>query len=168
MSKNPHVLMKTNFGSLEIELYPEQAPITVANFLQYVDEGFYNNVLFHRLVKNFVIQGGGYTLDFKEKENHAPIKNESNNGLSNTVFTLSMARTNAPDSATSQFFINLVDNSRHLDAVVDPDGQVKRWGYAVFGKVVKGFEVLPQVEKKKVKAMDIPVETLYIESVERI
>ncbi|RIY33723.1 hypothetical protein CKF54_02280 [Psittacicella hinzii] len=168
MTENPRVLLKTNFGDLEVELFEELAPITVANFLRYVDEGFYDNVLFHRLVKNFVIQGGGYDLDFNHKDGFAPIVNESTNGLSNVPYTLSMARTSAPNSATSQFFINLVDNSAHLDAKVTESGEVQSWGYAVFGRLTSGFKELEAIAGKKVREMDIPVENLFIESAKRI
>lgn len=133
-----YVTMKTDLGTLLIELYPEQAPITVKNFLAYVDSGFYNGTIFHRVIPGFVVQGGGFTFDFKRKETMAPIKNESDNGLKNTYLTLSMARTSRIDSATSQFFINL----KHNESL---DGSEQKPGYAVFGKVIKGEEVVQRI-----------------------
>ncbi|VUD56591.1 Peptidyl-prolyl cis-trans isomerase A [Thalassocella blandensis] len=138
---NPKVVFETSSGKMIIELFPKKAPITVKNFLQYVDSGFYNGTIFHRVVPGFVVQGGGFTFDFQRKETQDPIKNESNNGLKNLQTTLSMARTNAVDSATSQFFINLVDNP-FLDA------NNAKAGYAVFGKVIEGFEVAKKIEKE--------------------
>ena len=135
------VTMETSLGKIEIELFPKKAPITVANFLKYIDEGFYNGTIFHRVVPGFVVQGGGHTFDFKRKKTNPPIKNESNNGLKNLKTTLSMARTSNPDSATSQFFINLVDNK-----TLDHGGPYG--GYAVFGKVVKGFDIVKKIEKE--------------------
>ncbi len=137
----PVVVFETTSGEIVIELYPKKAPITVENFLKYVDDGFYNGTIFHRVVPGFVVQGGGMTFDFQKKPTRDPIKNESTNGLKNLQGTLSMARTNIVDSATSQFFINLVDN-----AFLDPRGN--NAGYAVFGKVVKGFEVVKKIEKE--------------------
>ncbi|MFT5082240.1 MAG: peptidyl-prolyl cis-trans isomerase A (cyclophilin A) [Lentisphaeria bacterium] len=135
------VLFETTSGNMVIELYPDKAPITVANFLQYVDDGFYNGVIFHRVVPGFVVQGGGYTFDFQKKTTRDPIKNESDNGLKNLIATLSMARTNVIDSATSQFFINLQKNTP-----LDHNGG--RFGYAVFGKVVEGFDIVKKIEKE--------------------
>ena len=140
-AKNPHVLFQTTLGDIVIELYPKEAPITVKNFLQYVDEGFYNGVIFHRVVPGFVVQGGGFTFDFQRKKTNEPIKNESDNGLKNLTATLSMARTGVIDSATSQFFINL-QNNRALDF------NKGRHGYAVFGKVIKGMDVVKKIEKQ--------------------
>lgn len=140
-SSLPKVVFETDLGKLTIELYPDKAPITVNNFLAYVDNKFYEGIIFHRVVDNFVVQAGGYTYDFKRKEGLAPIKNESDNGLKNLQGTLSMARTSDPDSATSQFFINIVDNPR-----LDVDGD--KPGYAVFGKVIEGFEVVKKIEKE--------------------
>ena len=138
---NPVVIFETTSGNMEIELFPKEAPITVANFLKYVDEGFYNGTIFHRVVPGFVVQGGGFTFDFQRKKTNPPIKNESDNGLSNKTTTLSMARTGVIDSATSQFFINLQDN-------VNLDFRGGRHGYAVFGKVIKGFDVAKKIEKE--------------------
>lgn len=138
---NPKVLMKTSKGDIVIELYADKAPITVANFLKYVDNGFYNGVIFHRVVPGFVVQAGGYTFDFQRKETMDPIKNESDNGLKNLTGTLSMARTSKVDSATSQFFINLQNN-------VPLDFRKGKHGYAVFGKVVEGMKVVTKIEKE--------------------
>lgn len=135
------VELRTDLGVIVLELFPKEAPITVDNFLTYVDKGFYDGTIFHRVIPGFVIQGGGLTYDFQKKTTLGPIKNESDNGLKNTLHTLSMARTSRPDSATSQFFINVNDN-KHLDA---SEG---RPGYAVFAKVVKGEEVLNKIVKE--------------------
>ena len=136
---NPMVLVKTNMGSFKIELYPEQAPVTVKNFLDYVDKKFYEGTTFHRVIPGFVIQGGGFDKDMMRKATLPPIKNEATNGLKNLKTTLSMARTNDINSATSQFFVNLKDNTP-LDHVGDA-----QYGYAVFGKVVQGFEVIEKI-----------------------
>lgn len=136
---NPQVLFKTTSGDITIELYPKEAPITVANFLKYIDEGFYNGVIFHRVVQGFVVQAGGFTFDFQRKQTHDPIKNESNNGLKNLRGTLSMARTSIIDSATSQFFIN-INNNPALDS------SAGRHGYAVFGKVINGMNIVKKIE----------------------
>lgn len=133
-----YVTFNTDLGTLIIELYPEQAPITVANFLHYVDSGFYEGTIFHRVIPSFVVQGGGFTYDFQRKETAEPIKNESDNGLENKYLTLSMARLNHPDSATSQFFINL----KHNESL---DGGDNKPGYAVFGKVVEGESVVEKI-----------------------
>ena len=139
--KVSNVIFETTSGVIEIELYPKKAPITVKNFLTYVDEGFYNGTIFHRIVPGFVVQGGGYTFDFTRKKTHDPIKNESDNGLKNDTATLSMARLPNPDSASSQFFINLKNNT-------PLDFNNGRHGYAVFGKVIKGFDVVKKIEKE--------------------
>lgn len=136
------VVIETNMGSIELELNEERAPLTVANFLTYVDSGFFTQTLFHRTVKNFVIQGGGLTPEMNEKPTNAPIKNEALNGLSNLRGTIGMARTNDIDSATSQFFINTVDNVR-LD---HQPGNPQRYGYAVFGHVSAGMDVVEAIE----------------------
>ncbi|NNF51895.1 MAG: peptidyl-prolyl cis-trans isomerase [Gammaproteobacteria bacterium] len=132
--KSPCVVLETSAGNMLIELNQERAPESVRNFLSYVDKGYYNGRIFHRVIPGFMIQGGGFDTDFEEGELDKPIVNESRNGLSNLRGTIAMARTAIPDSATSQFFINLVDN-RRLDA------SEYRWGYAVFGRVVEGMEV---------------------------
>ncbi|ARU29916.1 peptidylprolyl isomerase [Cellvibrio sp. PSBB006] len=136
--QNPQVSLKTDLGTIVIELYPKEAPITVANFLAYVDSKFYDGTIFHRVIPGFVVQGGGMNFEFAGKATRDPIKNESNNGLKNDYKTLSMARTNDPDSATSQFFINLRANPS-LDA------KENKPGYAVFGKVVEGMDVVEKI-----------------------
>ncbi|WP_075187985.1 peptidylprolyl isomerase [Teredinibacter haidensis] len=138
---NPRIYFETDLGKMVIELYPKKAPITVANFLQYVDSGFYEGTIFHRVIDNFVVQGGGLAFDFSRKETKDPIANESHNKLLNLQATLSMARTSDPESATSQFFINLKHNE-HLDP------QDEQLGYAVFAKVVEGFDVVKKIEKE--------------------
>ncbi len=161
-TKNPVVVLKTNYGDIYIELYPDKAPITVKNFLTYVKEGFYNGLIFHRVIPNFVIQGGGFDKDMNpRKPTHPPIKNESDNGLSNLRGTISMARTYDPDSASSQFFINLRDNT-FLDYGKTP----QKWGYAVFGKVIKGMDVVDKIAGVKTTIKppyrDVPVEPVII------
>jgi peptidyl-prolyl cis-trans isomerase A (cyclophilin A) len=141
-AKDPVVVMKTNLGDIEITLDPEHAPVTVKNFLSYVDKKFYDGTVFHRVVRGFVAQGGGFTADGQEKATDAPITDEANNGLHNTRGTISMARTNDPNSATSQFFLNFVDNST---GKLDPGG-FSPDGYAVFGKITKGLDVLDKME----------------------
>lgn len=138
----PLVKFETSLGTITIELYPQDAPITVKNFLTYVDEGFYEGTIFHRVIPNFVVQGGGLTFEFQRKKTHDPIKNEANNGLVNLVATLSMARTSNPDSASTQFFINLKHNET-LDYKKNVDA-----GYAVFGKVIEGFDVVKKIERE--------------------
>lgn len=163
---NPKVLMKTSMGDLVIELYPEKAPKTVENFLKYVDEGFYSKLIFHRVIGNFMIQGGGFDADMKQKANRGPIPLESRNGLKNDVGTIAMARTSIPDSATSQFFINTVNNSS-LN-YPNPDGH----GYAVFGKVIEGMDTVEKIAKVPTGSSgmhrDVPREPVIIESVERV
>ncbi len=161
-TKNPVVVLKTNYGDIYIELYPDKAPITVKNFLTYVKEGFYNGLIFHRVIPNFVIQGGGFDKDMNpRKPTHPPIKNESDNGLSNLRGTISMARTSDPDSASSQFFINLRDNT-FLDYGKTP----QKWGYAVFGKVIKGMDVVDKIASVRTTIKppyrDVPVEPVII------
>jgi len=132
------VVFETNLGSFTIELNTEEAPISVANFLQYVDDGFYDNLIFHRVIPNFMVQCGGMDENMNEKSNNAPIKNEATNGLKNERGTLAMARTQVVDSATSQFFINLSDNDFLNNSNRD-------YGYAVFGKVSKGMDVIDRI-----------------------
>ncbi len=141
-ASDPVVVMKTSVGTMEITLDATAAPITTANFLQYVDAKFYDGTAFHRVVKGFVAQGGGFTADGQQKQTNPPIKNEANNGLHNVRGTISMARTSDPDSATSQFFLNFVDNST---GKLDPGGFSPE-GYAVFGKITKGLGVLDKLE----------------------
>jgi peptidyl-prolyl cis-trans isomerase A (cyclophilin A) len=137
---NPRVLLTTTDGDIRLELYPDKAPKTVANFIEYVKSGQYSGTIFHRVIPGFMIQGGGYTVSFQEKPTRAPIALENRNGLKNTVGTIAMARTNDPNSATDQFFINTVDNPG-LD-YPNPDGN----GYAVFGKVISGMDVVKKIE----------------------
>ena len=160
---NPTVEMKTNQGTVVIELYADKAPKSVSNFLKYIQDGFYNGTVFHRVIDGFMIQGGGFTPDMKQKETRAPIENEAKNGLKNAVGTLAMARTSDPHSATAQFFINLVDNVA-LD-YPSRDG----WGYAVFGKVTQGIDVVQKVAKVKTgnagPFQNVPSTPVVIESV---
>lgn len=160
--KHPTVLLKTTAGDIKIELYPEKAPITVKNFLQYVDEGFYTNTIFHRVIKGFMVQGGGFTKDMTQKAGHATIANEAENGLKNERGTIAMARTSDINSASSQFFINAVDNT-FLNFT---DKTSRGYGYCVFGKVVEGMDVVDSILKAKTttKSMhsDVPVESIEI------
>ncbi|WP_460134821.1 peptidylprolyl isomerase [Pseudomonas sp. S1_E04] len=162
--KAPHVLITTTKGKIEIELDPVKAPISTKNFLAYVDKGFYTNTIFHRVIPGFMVQGGGFTQQMSQKPTEAPIKNEASNGLHNVRGTLSMARTSNPDSATSQFFINVADN-----AFLDPGRDA---GYAVFAKVVKGMDVVDIIVKSKTDTkqgmQNVPVDPVLIESVKRI
>lgn len=144
-SDNPVVDIHTSLGDIVVELFPAKAPKTVANFLEYVDSGFYTNTLFHRVIDGFMIQGGGFTPQFVLKPTRAPIPNEADNGLKNLRGTIAMARTMDPQSATSQFFINVVDNP-HLDFTSKtPRG----WGYCVFGKVIKGMDVVDNISSQQ-------------------
>lgn len=164
----PKVLMKTSKGDITIELYPEKAPITVQNFLSYVDDGFYNSTIFHRVIKEFMIQGGGLTPDFNEKPARAPIKNEAANGLKNKRGTIAMARMPEPHSASCQFFINHVDNPR-LDYTESTE---EGFGYCVFGKVIEGMDVVDAIASVKTMTKhgmgDVPRETIQIISVHRL
>lgn len=167
-SDNPRVLMQTNMGEIVIELYPEQAPKSVANFLQYVDEGFYNGTIFHRVIGNFMIQGGGFTPALQQKQTRPPILNEADNGLRNSIGTVAMARTMEPHSATSQFFINVAMNSNLDFREKTPRG----WGYAVFGRVVKGMAVVQAIKDvpttSKGMYRDVPVNNIIIQKIERL
>lgn len=138
---NPQISIETNRGEFIVELYPEKAPKTVANFLQYVNSGFYKDTIFHRVISRFMIQGGGFTADMSEKQTRAPITNEANNGLLNEIGTLAMARTGDPDSATAQFFINL-ENNQFLN-YQSPSPELI--GYCVFGRVLKGMDVVREI-----------------------
>ncbi len=140
---NPRVVLHTDQGDITLELYPDKAPKTVENFLQYVRDGFYDGTIFHRVISNFMIQGGGYTQDYKRKRTRAPIPNEANNGLSNLRGTIAMARTADPHSATAQFFINVVDN-KFLDYRAPT---TRGWGYCVFGRVVDGMDVVDKIRR---------------------
>ena len=137
------VLIKTNLGEMTVELYPDKAPKTVENFLAYVNAKFYDGTVFHRVIDNFMIQGGGFTPDLRQKATRPAIANEAKNGLSNSRGTLAMARTGDPNSATAQFFINVVDNPR-LDYTSDANGST--WGYCVFGKVISGLDVVDKIK----------------------
>jgi len=158
------VLLRTTLGEIELELFPDKAPISVENFLSYVRSGFYKNVLFHRVVTDFVIQGGGYDKNYTKKETQTPIKNEANNGLSNLRGTVAWARTSDVHSATSQFFINLRDNTR-LDY---RDSTAAGYGYAVFGKVIRGMDVVDKIGSVFIGAhhgmRDIPMKPVVIRS----
>ena len=166
--ENPTVLMETSLGSITIELDQAKAPITVKNFLSYVDEKFYDGTIFHRVISNFMIQGGGFTPEMQQKRAKAPIKNEAGNGLKNMTGTLAMARTNVVDSATAQFFINVVDN----DFLDHQNTTSQGFGYAVFGKVIQGMDVVEKIKAvKTVSKMgfsDVPAEAVVIKSVKRV
>ena len=160
------VKLKTNFGAITLELDEVKAPLTVANFLEYVKSGHYNGKIFHRVIDNFMIQGGGMDKGMQESKTLAPIKNEANNGLKNDKYTIAMARTNQPHSATAQFFINIKDN----DFLNFSGENMHGWGYAVFGKVVAGSEVVDKIKVVKTGRHghhdDVPTETVIIESAE--
>ena len=158
---NPKVEMKTSLGNMTIELYPEKAPKTVDNFLKYVNGGFYKGTIFHRVIDNFMIQGGGYDANQHEKPTRAPIQNEANNGLKNDIYTIAMARTGDPHSASAQFLINAKDNDFLNHTAPNPSG----WGYAVFGKVIKGQEVALKISKVRTGFNDVPQQTVTIEDV---
>jgi len=161
------VKLHTNFGEITIELNAEKAPITVANFLSYVDKGFYDNTVFHRVINNFMIQGGGFDTDMNQKSTDAEIKNEADNGLSNDTYTIAMARTSAPHSASSQFFINVTDNDFLNFTAANGSG----WGYCVFGKVTAGMDVVDKIKKvattNRRGHQDVPVENVIIERATR-
>lgn len=158
------VKMTTSHGDIVIELEDEKAPLSTENFINYVKSGFYDGTIFHRVIPGFVIQGGGFTSDMNRKATEAPLSNEADNGLKNTHYSLSMARTPDPDSATSQFFINLQDN-----ASLDHSGKTQRgWGYAVFGRVVEGQAVVDTIAGVKTgsqsRMRDVPVEPVHVTS----
>ena len=166
---NPVVRMVTNQGDIEIELNKEKAPKSVANFLQYVKSGYYNNTVFHRVIKGFMIQGGGFTKDLQRKPTEQAIANEAFNGLKNERGSIAMARTNAPHSATAQFFINTVNNK-----MLNHTSKTSRgWGYAVFGKVTKGMDIVDKIESAKTGARgmfpsDVPQQDIIIQKVDII
>lgn len=168
VEKNPVVVMETSLGQIKIELDQAKAPITVKNFLSYVDDKFYDGTIFHRVISGFMIQGGGFTPDMRQKSAKAPIKNEAGNGLGNTRGTIAMARTNVVDSATAQFFINVVDNG-FLD---HRDNSPQGFGYAVFGKVIEGMDVVDKIKgvrtQSKMGFQDVPAETVVIRSIKRM
>lgn len=167
-NKNINLLMKTNIGEIKLELYPDKAPVTVENFVSYVKDNFFNGLIFHRVINGFMIQGGGFDENLRQKETKAPIKIESDNGLKNDRGTIAMARTNDPNSATSQFFINLVDNN--FLNFRSPD--VTGYGYAVFGKVTDGMDVVDKIATVPTGSFgymqDVPKYLIQIESVEII
>ncbi len=160
---NPEVVITTNLGDIKVKLDSEKAPISTANFLKYVEKKHYDGTTFHRVIPSFMIQGGGHLPDMKEKATLAPIKNEAKNGLSNTRGTIAMARTNEVDSATSQFFINVIDNKK-LDHVDD-----NRYGYSVFGEVSGGMDIVDKIRDVKTTTKgeygDVPLEPVMIKSV---
>jgi cyclophilin family peptidyl-prolyl cis-trans isomerase len=165
MTDNPKVVMKTSMGEITIELDRAKAPVTVENFLQYVEAGHYDGTIFHRVIPRFMIQGGGFTADMQQKPTRPAIKNEAGNGLKNLTGTIAMARTSVVDSATSQFFINVADN-----AALDHRGETPQdFGYAVFGKVVAGMDVVQEIESVPTRAQgghqNVPVTPVVIESV---
>lgn len=159
---NPQVILDTSMGSIVIELYHDKAPISVANFLNYLDSGFYNGTIFHRVIPGFMIQGGGFTEDMDEKRTGSPIKNEAGNGLPNLRGTIAMARTSVVDSATSQFFINTVDNFFLNHQNKSPEG----YGYSVFGKVIEGMDVVDAIQNVPTGTYgyfeDVPLEPVVI------
>ncbi|WP_442919620.1 peptidylprolyl isomerase [Methylobacter sp.] len=169
MSDTPSkVKLTTSLGEIIIQLNPEKAPISSANFLTYVNEGFYSNTIFHRIIPGFMAQGGGFDTDFKQKAVHDPIKNEADNGLTNKRGSIAMARTNVPDSATAQFFINYKDNAFLNHTNPTPSG----WGYAVFGEVIEGMDVVDAMAKEPTSNrgghQDVPKTDIIIEKAEVI
>jgi cyclophilin family peptidyl-prolyl cis-trans isomerase len=168
-SKDPvTVMISTSKGNITVELLPAKAPETVANFLRYVDEGFYNGTIFHRVISGFMIQGGGYDQDYTKKQTHDPVINEADNGLSNVRGTIAMARTGDPHSATAQFFINHTDNP-----ALDHRNKGAGWGYAVFGKVTGGMEVVDRIASVETGPggpfrQDAPREMVIIENISLI
>ena len=170
---NPVVKLTTSLGVITLELDQDKAPITVANFVQYVKEGFYNGTVFHRVIGNFMIQGGGYLPNLQEKKTHAPIQNEAANGLTNDAYTIAMARTSDPQSASAQFFINVVNNPFLNYTSPTPQG----YGYAVFGHVISGQDVVDKIKavptgsKNTVDGMpmsDVPVTDVVIKKAELV
>ena len=163
MSKT-HVLMQTTVGSLTLELDSDSAPKTVENFLAYLKDGFYDGTIFHRVIENFMIQGGGFTVEMEQKETRAPVENEANNGLKNNRGSIAMARTQDPHSATAQFFINVQDN----DFLNHTGENMQGWGYAVFGRVTEGEDVLDKIRAVDTGGaaghQDVPLEPIIIES----
>ncbi|MFO1267238.1 MAG: peptidylprolyl isomerase [Rubrivivax sp.] len=157
------VRLETSAGAMTVELDAEHAPLSTANFLAYVNAGHYDGTVFHRVIKGFMVQGGGFTPDMKQKPTQAPVRNEANNGLKNKRYTLAMARTNDPHSATAQFFINTVDNTFLDHRGENPQG----WGYAVFGRVVEGTDVVDKIEGvatgRKGYHDDVPLQDVRIE-----
>jgi len=163
MSATPRVQLQTNFGNIVLELNAEKAPKTVENFLTYTREGFFDGTIFHRVINNFMIQGGGFEVGMKQKPTHDPIENEANNGLKNDRYTIAMARTSDPHSATAQFFINVADNDFLNFTAPTSNG----WGYAVFGKVAEGTDIVDKIKVVKTGNkgfhQDVPTEDVIIE-----
>jgi peptidyl-prolyl cis-trans isomerase A (cyclophilin A)/peptidyl-prolyl cis-trans isomerase B (cyclophilin B) len=157
-ASHPRVELETSKGKIVLELYPDKAPKTVDNFLRYVKDGHFDNTIFHRVIAGFMIQGGGFTADMRQKPTRPPIPNEADNGLTNDRGTVAMARTSDPNSASGQFFINVVDNTFLNFKSKTPQG----WGYTVFGKVVEGMDVADAIAAVKTKAQDVPVEPVTI------
>jgi peptidyl-prolyl cis-trans isomerase B (cyclophilin B) len=164
-TENRVVLMSTSLGNIRIELDAEKAPVTTQNFLDYVNESFYDGLIFHRVIPGFMIQGGGFDAQLKQKGTKAPIKNEAANGLKNAIGTIAMARTNVVDSATAQFFINVKDN----DFLNHRSPSADAFGYAVFGEIIDGMDVVQKIEKVKTGNrgfhQDVPVEAVVIHSI---
>ncbi len=158
---NPIIIIETSEGTIKAELWPDKAPLTVKSFLKYTEEDYYAGTIFHRVIKNFMIQGGGFTEAMKQKKTQAPIKNEAKSDVGNDRGTLAMARTSVVDSATSQFFINLVDN-KFLD---HKNETAQGYGYCVFGKVTEGMDIVDKIGQTKTKPGDVPVETIVIKSI---
>jgi len=167
-TKTMKISMKTSLGTVIMELYPEKAPITVKNFVQYVESGHFNGTIFHRVIPGFMVQGGGFEPGMKQKDMGKPIKNEADNGLINEAGTIAMARTPDPDSATAQFFVNLKDNTFLNFSAPTAQG----WGYCVFGKVTEGMDVIQSIEKVSTGSagmhQDVPVEDVIIEEMKVI
>jgi cyclophilin family peptidyl-prolyl cis-trans isomerase len=166
---NPSAIIRTSMGEIKVELYADKAPLSVENFINYANSGFYDGTIFHRVIGNFMIQGGGFTADLQKKATGENIRNEASNGLQNKRGTLAMARTNDPHSATSQFFINVQDNA---DLNYTGEGSSREWGYTVFGRVTSGMSVVDSIRfvstTTKQRYSDVPVEPVIIESVEII
>ncbi|WP_111656470.1 peptidylprolyl isomerase [Isoalcanivorax indicus] len=168
----PRVVLETNHGNIVVALFPDKAPLSVANFLQYVDHGWYDNTVFHRVIPGFMIQGGGFTHEHARKETAAPIRNEADNGLRNRRGTLALARTGDPHSATSQFFINTVNNVALDHTAPNPRG----WGYAVFGEVIEGMDVVDNISAVRtggamlggMPSSDVPRERVIMKRVYRV
>jgi cyclophilin family peptidyl-prolyl cis-trans isomerase len=164
-AKNPVVTMSTSMGDIRIELNSDKAPISTQNFLDYINEGHFDGLIFHRVIPGFMIQGGGFDSAMSQKKSNAPIKNEASNGLKNVIGSIAMARTNVVDSATAQFFINVKDNDFLNHKNTSPDG----YGYAVFGQVIDGMDVVHAIEKVKTgnrgMHQDVPVQAVVINSV---